>query len=233
MITARVAGFCAPLGLAALMFTTPSVATADTVTFNINTKIDVDSPGPSVTGPTAVFTDVAADTVELTLSFPNSDTSLKASAWYFNFTGNLSALTIGQDSGPTAQTPGIASNSFKADGDGFFDILLGFGGGSSQVFNPGDVATFTLSGTSMNAHSFNATSYPSGSSVNNGTWNAAVHIGGFTMPKDYSVWQGDNSPNVVVTAVPLPAAVWAGMALMGVVGANQIRRGMRTASIDL
>lgn len=226
MTTARAAGVCAPLGLAALLFVAPSVATADTVTFNLNTKFDLDNPGPSVTGPTAVFTDIGANEVQLTLSFANSDTSLKAFEWYFNFTGNLSTLAIEHDSGLNAVTSGIKSNEFKADGDGFFDILLGFDSGDSNAFNPGDTATFTFSGTSMTAHSFNAPSAPGGG---NGTWNAAVHVGGFTTPRNYSVWQGDNAPNVVVTAVPLPAAVWGGMALMGIVGANQIRRGARAS----
>ena len=221
MITARVAGFCAPLGLAALMFTTPSMATADTVTFNLNTKFDLDNAGPSVIGPTAVFTDVGANEVELTLSFPNSDTSLKAFGWYFNFTGNLSALSIEHDSGLNTLTSGIQSNAFKADGDGFFDIVLGFESGGSGIFSPGDAATFTLSGTSMTAHSFNAPSAPGGG---NGTWNAAVHIGGFTTPRNYSVWQGDSAPTIQIVAVPLPTAVWGGLALMGIVGANQIRR---------
>ena len=210
MVTAKVLSAGAALGICVGLFATPGDVAADTIVFDLTEKIDKDNIGPEVGDLTATFEDDGTNQVKLTLSFDNSDSGLKVFGWYFNFIGDATKLQFSS----TADVS-LGDDAFKADGDGFFDVLLSFPAGGTAAFNAGESLTFTIfsTTTSFDVHSFESTSAPGGG---NGTFRSAAHIGGFEDPVNYSVWMG--------APVPLPAAAWGGLLLFGGLGAHRLRR---------
>ena len=109
-------------------------------------------------------------------------------------------------------------NSFKADGDGYFDVLLSFNtsGGLPTYFGNGDSLSYLLTysgiGT-MNAASFEFLSLPGGSW---GPYYAAAHIQSTPAGGDGSAWLAATS--VTDAAIPEPATaaiLTAGLAVLG------------------
>ncbi len=100
---------------------------------------------------TAVFEDVTAG-VKLTLTATNLTGNEFVSKWYFNLAPDLdpSALLFeGSPSGTFVDpTPYLKKNEYKADGDGYFDILFAFAeaGGSDERFGVGDSIEYLITG---------------------------------------------------------------------------------------
>lgn len=118
-------------------------------------------------------------------------------------------------------TPMIAQavDGYKADGDGFYDLLLSFsaGGNVNKTFTQGDVLDYTISGPGLVATSFNFLSTPAGG---HGPFYLASHIQN-TGGGEQSGW---------VTDAPEPATgtlLWLGFS--GLIGARFLRRRRRRA----
>jgi hypothetical protein len=185
------------------------------------------TPSPGATPyMTAEFTDAGANTVSLTVTphlYPpiGLPSGAKIDQLYFNVVSAPSTLSVVFNS---ASSPGVGTptssytqaQTFKADGDGWFNIFINFPTGGSSAFSPGETAVFTLTGTGITANSFNR--YSLGPS-NWGPFLAAAHVNAVNAGD--STWlyaevgppTGGGPP-----VVPLPAAAWAGLTTLGMIG---------------
>jgi hypothetical protein len=105
---------------------------------------------------------------------------------------------------PGGTSFGYASNGFKADGDGWYDILLEYTGNNYLATNAS--VTFSIMGDT-NPLNFVDMSLPGGAT---GTYYVASHILS-VVPTGNSFWAGNNSGAGPGAAVPEPAT----MLLMG------------------
>jgi hypothetical protein len=136
------------------------------------------------------------------------------SDWQFNFLGDTSALSFayvgGSSTGPAASWVLLGDDDFKADGDGWFDILLVFPILSADHFNLDEVVVYTITGTGITASDFNDLSAESGGQ---GIYLSAAHI------------QGTNGGSDWLGAVPEPSTVvLLGLGLTGLLFARERRR---------
>lgn len=189
------------LVLAAL---SPSGALAATITLDLSVHF---GSAPSSGPVSATLADTGTGEVTLTLDTSGLNLSTEfVSNWQFNFLGDTSALSFayvgGSSTGPAA-TVSLGDDSFKADGDGYFDILLAFPTASGNRFNLDEVVVYTITGTGITASNFIDFSVESGGQ---GIYLSAAHIQGTQGGSD---WLG---------AVPEPSTallVLAGLGLLG------------------
>jgi hypothetical protein len=137
--------------------------------------------------------------------------SSKMDGVYLNYKGSQ-ALT--PQAAPPGTTLGYATNAYKADGDGWYDILFEYAGNGYLPTNSS--VTFSILGDS-DALNFVDFSLPGG---NNGVYLAASHIQS-TTPNGDSFWAGANE---VVRPVPEPAGLLLFGAGAAVMGAMRSRR---------
>ena len=167
------------LGAVALALGMASGASGATLTVNLNTEFS-GGVNPQGTAPwaTAVFDDSVggANTVRLTMSASNLVATEFISEWSFNFDPALNPgwLTF------TSVNTGV--DSFKADGDGFFDIRFDFPpppGNFGAKFTTGEQVIYdlTYSGSPIFAASFN---FPSANGGGAGTYVSAAHVQGIS-----------------------------------------------------
>src|SRR5262245_41396438 len=159
------------------------VVCADAAVYTpLNLEFSGGTPPASATTPwvTATFADEAGGTVLLTLEAPNLTNPEKMTGFYFNFNDSLNVQNLNFQlvSGGAFALPTIdlQMNTFKADGDGRYDIRLNFAtaGTASQVFGQGDTLVYRLSYTSaIDASQFGYLSSPAGG---NGPFYTAAHI---------------------------------------------------------
>ena len=174
-----------PLLLLTLALLLASPASAATLTVDLSTEFSGgDDPAGSAPWVTLVFDDSfgTANTVRLTITNTNIVADEFVSGVYVNFDPALDPddLTITKvdvtDSDPDIDT---GADSFKADGDGFFDILFDFPpppGSFGAKFTAGEEVVFDLTYTSpITASSFDFDSVNGGG---NGTFKAAAHVQG-------------------------------------------------------
>jgi len=159
---------------------------------------------PGNTGPwgTISFTTVGSDTL-VTMTALNGATGLAAGEfitfWGFNTT-DTSFGVPGTVSGAASGTIAVcadpcSSAGFKADGDGFYNIVVSFTDANDPGrLTAGETVAFTVTGALEG--SFNDLSAPGGG---NGTYNSAIHIQG--IPTNCSAWVGNStSPNTSAEA---------------------------------
>lgn len=142
---------------------------------------------PVATGPwlNATFTDAGGGAVTLTLSDLNLTDDEYVGIWYFNLDTALlpSNLTFTYVSGVAASSitttndnivSGPGNNAtYKADGDGFFDIRFDFGKtGGVGDFGVGATSVYTIT-SGLTDGSFDYMSLPGGG---HGTYNTAAHV---------------------------------------------------------
>jgi len=167
---------------------------------------------------TAVFDDEGTlGSVKLTLDTTNLVGSESVTGWYLNLDPLLDPASLSfssQTKTGTFDAPTINKgvNAFKADGDGYFDILFAFStsGGSDERFGVGDSIEYSITGIAgLAASSFY---YPSadnkGVPAANGLYTAA-HV--------QSIANDPNGTSGWVTA-PEPATV----ALLGLGGVGLV-----------
>ena len=233
------------MAVAALALLVAAPARAAVVTFELDTEFSGATP-PQGTAPwlIATFEDVGADTVRLTLEgnlTANEEVKGQNGGWYFNLTpdSSVGSLAIAFDSSlSTGNFDGswlFGADSFKADGDGFFDFRVVFGDssgsfdfafGSGGTFNGTEVAVFTLSMAGLDAADFNTGSENSAKS-----YVSAAHVQSIDIPrngevdKDGSGWITDvnERDNSDLPGLPEPTslAAW----LLGSAGLGIILRG--------
>lgn len=180
------------------------------VTLDLDTRIDIDNPGPNPAGTApwlrAIFTDNGSGGVILDLvSLLQSSTEF-VSEWDFNYGDNLSpatpalsTLVFTHQGGTTAATSiSKSSNAFQADGDGRFDIQFLFNTSGSPSADPprfemGSTSQYLITTTSstgtLSEDLFNFVSMTGGG---NGVFFSGAHVQG-TAGGGQSAWIGDNS----------------------------------------
>jgi len=183
------------LTVAAVFFLLPLIspghAAASILTYGMNLEFS-GGKAPSASAPwvTVTINDFnLTGMVELTIAANGLTGNENVSGMYLNLDPALDPTDL-LFSAPTKSraftTPTISTgvNSFKADGDGRYDILLSFDtGGPPNTFIDGDSIKYTLSGIgTMNALSFFYLSDPAGG---HGPYTSAAHIqntggGGFS-----------------------------------------------------
>jgi energy-coupling factor transporter transmembrane protein EcfT len=111
---------------------------------------------PTGTWATATFIDVTPGNVQLTLNVGNLTSTEDIREFYFNYSGTLSGLTWSEVPTTLAtSTISTGSNAYRPDGDGWYDILVGFSGGDdSHKLQAGESIVYNISGTGLTAASF-------------------------------------------------------------------------------
>jgi hypothetical protein len=161
--------------------------------------------------------------VRLTIDLSNLQSGAFISETDFNIdpTLNPANLSFSFVSGNSHANvaPSLATNSFKADGDGYYDISFGFPTSSGNTFGSGTLATFDIMATNaatagaLTPESFAFLSQPAGG---HGPFYAAAHVQNTTGACGTSGCTGSGwiAPSGYV--VPLPAAAWLfGSGLLG------------------
>ena len=175
---------------------------------------DPDTMAPDGAGPwmTAFFDDNnTAGSVTLTLTVDGGIGIAEVTEVYLNVDDAIGGANLGITStggtGPSA-TIGLGTDLFKADADGWYDILFDLPPPGSDTFGAGDTLVFDITGTNLVAGSFNFLSTPDPVDPNGPFLGAA---------KFQST--GDGLQSDWVAAVPVPAAVWLfGSGLLGLIG---------------
>jgi len=198
-------------------------AQASTVTFNYTAIISGDTPVGTSPWVQSTFDDGGSSgTVTLTMMTSGLTGSENVSGMYFNLNPTLDptslVFTYLGTTGPAATSPVLTtaseppSSTFKADGDGKYDILFNFPTGSG--FNPNETVKYSITGIpSLTAQSFNFLSACGNPSCSGpGNFYAAAHVQ--NTPGTGSSWIASN-----VGVVPIPSAVWLfGSGLLGLIG---------------
>lgn len=190
-------------------------AAGEIITYGLNYEF---SGATAPTGPTPWLTvtfddDETPGSVRLILENTNLVAFEYTNNWYLNLDPLLDPTALSFDELGRAgffATPDISASvdNYKADGDGYFDILFDFDESAGSRFGAGESIEYLISGIQdLTASSFDFYSTPSGG---NGTYHSAAHIGAifstFSAGQDVygcpegSGWIGD-------TEVPEPASV--------------------------
>lgn len=201
-------------------------AQATIIQANLSTTFSGTSPVGSAPWVTATLDDGgSAGAVTLTISTAGLSGTENVSGFYLNLDPALNATSltfnyVGSSTGPAATSIQTGTNSFKADGDGYYDILFNFPTGSG--FNAGQFVTYTIGGIStLTANSFNYSSNCT-QGCGTGTYYAAAHAQNTGVGGSGSGWIGASTQ---MTPVPLPAAAWLlGSGLVGLLGLGSRRK---------
>lgn len=199
---------CHILGTLAVMSLEP--ASAATLTYGLDTEFSgARAPGGVVPWVIAEFNDFnVTGSVRLSVSASGLAAGENISSLYFNLDPalNLSQLTftyLGSSTAPAAMSIDRSTDTYKADGDGKYDIKMSFttGGG----FDAGEALYYEITGiNSLTAASFMFMSAPAGGK---GPFYAAAHVQNTTgAGTGSSGWIAPTE--ALFTPVPLPAAVW-------------------------
>lgn len=148
-------------------------AAAATITFGLDVEFSgADAPEGTAPWATATFDDSfgGANTVRLTMSANNLVDSETVKDWLFNFDPNLNpnqiTFTPVNNSASVPDNILTGTDLFKADGDGFYDILFDFPpppGSQDARFEAGETVIYDLTYVApISAFSFNFLSEPDG-----------------------------------------------------------------------
>lgn len=147
--------------------------------------------------------------VVLTIANSGLASSEFISGVYLNFdpadnVNNLSFTlqnTIGSFSAPSVS---MGEDAFKADGDGYYDILLNFSTADGHKFTGGDSVTYLITGVAgLTSSDFAYLSTPGGDAPNG--FYAAAHAQGLTGGQ--SAWIEPANGPVPIVPVPEPSPV--------------------------
>lgn len=199
-------------------------AQASTVTFNYTAIISGDTPAGTSPWVQATFDDGGSSgTVTLTMTTSGLTGSENVSGMYFNLDTTLNPTSLSfaylGTTGPGATSVQTNTNTYKADGDGMYDILFNFPTGTG--FNPNETVKYSITGIpSLTAQSFNFLSACGNPNCSGpGNFYAAAKVQN-TPGTTGSSWIASN-----VGVVPLPAGVWLfGSGLLGLLGIAKRRR---------
>ena len=173
--------FAAGFGALAF-FAAVGPASAGTITYNLPFVFSGTTQPLNLL--TAVFDDGGGTgSVTLTMSMSGPSLSEFVSEWFFNFNGDPTALnfqlTTNTTGSGTDPSVGLGSNAFQADGDGLYDINIGFDiAPPAERFGTGETVAYTITAAGITANSFNALSFFVGGS---GPFFTAAHVQGICL----------------------------------------------------
>lgn len=187
---------------------------ASGVTYQFDNEFSSGTP-PAGAAPwiTATIQNVTPGTVQLTIANNGLIGSEFVSGFYINLNTNFSPLnlsisyvsSIGSFTVPSIGSGTIerGTDSFKADGDGKYDVLFDFSTVSGNTFGAGDSITYQISGISgLTADDFVYLSAPNGG---HGPFYAAAHVQGIGAGGSLSGWV-EPSLGALPIAVPEPSS---------------------------
>jgi hypothetical protein len=120
---------------------------------------------------------------------------------------------------------GGAFNEFRPDGDGFFDVVLGFETAAGDRFDAGEIVEFDITLAGITADNFNLQSIPG--TGGGGTWCAATHAQGLGPDGEDSDFLGGQCERFPPVEIPEPGTLLLlGFAAFGagLVGRRRMRR---------
>ncbi len=187
-------------------------AVGDSVIFPMDNAFSGSSPAGPAPWVNTWLTDGTPGTVFLSVSNVGITATEKVTALYLNLDPTLDPTKLqftflSGSSGVFAPLPSLGVDSFKADGDGKYDILFQFAQPPVSAFGANDYLTYKITGiTGLNADDFIFLSKPSGG---HGPFYAAAHVQSIqaTSPTDTGTLSGWISPNEVdFLFVPEPSS---------------------------
>jgi hypothetical protein len=147
----------------------------------------------------------SAGTVDLTISAIGLDVdNEKVQGVYFNLDPALDPTQLVFSAPIKTETSGfedpginLGTDSFKADGDGYFDILISFNpDGLGVAFNGGESVQYTITLAGLTADSFDFISAPDGGK---GEYVTAAHLLSLGVTGEYdSAWVAIPEPGTIV-----------------------------------
>ena len=136
--------------------------------------------------------DCGANEVQLILTASLEDPSEFVTEWDFNSGVLPLTVTLQSITGAAAPTITQGSNHEKAGGNGLYDLAFFFASGPpGDRFNGTDTASFLITGTGINAQTFNQLSAPAGGA--GGPFLSAAHIQG--IEPNCSGWVSSSGPD--------------------------------------
>lgn len=190
-------------------------ANAVIVTYEFDTVFSGTAPSGGTPWMTAVFDDGGvAGSVELTLSTSGLTGNENVKGVYFNLEPFSADLAISHVSGVEPTGTSSSEDAFKADGDGFFDILIEYADAVADRFGAGMESVLQLTAAGLTADMFNALSLGSGNSPD-GQF-AAAHVRSIGEGGD-SGWIAPGDVNVIPIMGGLPLLLSA-IGLLGFLG---------------
>jgi hypothetical protein len=169
-------------------------ARADSITYvmdNVYSGSGTPSGAPKVT----IDDGGTSGSVKFTFDATGLDSPFeKIDKWYFNTAFNIAGGTVtgftnlsGFVSFPSfPYSFNNTTGSFKAGGDGYFDLIVNFANSGSGTFKDDEIFSFHVNKPGITASTFDAWSIPSGSGK--GPFQSAVHLQGVGPCGDESVW---------------------------------------------
>jgi hypothetical protein len=184
------------------------------------------SPAGSAPWISALFQDVGAGTVKLTLSNSGLTGTEYVNSLFFNLNpalnpSQLSFTELSGTAGVTAPTISTGEDAFKAGGDGNYDVEFSFATANAGRFGVSDTLTYQITGIpSLTAMDFGYLSSPAGG---NGPFLSSAHIASIGANGAGSGWDNPSK----ITPVPEPAASFLVLAAAGLwLGVRRRPRGV-------
>jgi hypothetical protein len=212
------------IGIALLSPAKSSAASG--ITYQFDNEFSSGTP-PAGPAPwiTASIQNVSPGTVQLTIANNGLLGSEFVSGFYLNLNTNFSSLNLSisyVSSSGTFLIPSIASgtiergtDSFKADGDGKYDVLFDFSTVNGSTFGAGESITYQISGIAgLTANDFVYLSAPNGG---HGPFYAAAHVQGIGPDGGLSGWV-EPSLGAQPILVPEPSSAALLASSLGVLG---------------
>jgi PEP-CTERM motif len=195
--------------LGAVLLSTATLASASSISFTLDFTF---SGTPPSGAPTVTVDDgggVGSATV--TINAGGLSGTEFMDDIYLNYAGDLSSLSASYVSGVMANSVSFGTDAFKADGDGFYDVLIDYPpppGGAAFTFGAGEMSSYLFTGAGLTANLFNVPSLCD-QGCGNGSFFAASHVQ--AIAGGLSGWVGDGNggppPPPPPSPVPEPASL--------------------------
>lgn len=194
------------------------------------------SSGTPPSGPapwiTATIENVTPGTVQLTIANNGLLGSEFVSGFYLNLNTNFSPLDLSislVSSSGSFSIPSLGggtiergTDSFKADGDGKYDVLFDFSTAAGTTFGAGESVTYQISGIAgLTANDFIYLSAPNGG---HGPFFAAAHVQGIGADGALSGWvEPSTGAQIIPVPEPSSAAILLSLGFLGLLRRSKVR----------